>query len=284
MWTTDIHRPNGIIFVMNFQSIKTVLLDGDGVLWHGRQPVPGIRRFFDVLAERGLRWGLITNNATRSAATVVEKLKGFGVAAHPDSVFTSALATADYLKGRLPDGATIFVVGEDPLKQTLAHAGYVVDTGLDVNSDAVAVVAGLDRQISYDKLKKAMRLIRGGSLFVATNPDTTYPDSDGLSPGAWAIIAAIISATDVQPVIMGKPDAPLFNAALARLGAQVESTVMVGDRLETDILGGKRLGLATILVLSGISRREDIERLDIHPDLVVNDLKALTACFETPAL
>jgi 4-nitrophenyl phosphatase len=266
---------------MNLNSVKTLLLDGDGVLWHGDRPAPGLNRFFDQLNARQIRWGLLTNNATRGADDLVEKFRGFGVEADPGVIFTSALATASYLGHKISPGATVYIIGEDGLQEALTSSGYVVDTSLDETVSPGAVIVSLDRSFSYEKLKKAMRLIREGAVFIATNPDTTFPGPHGLSPGAGSLVAAVAAASGVKPVVMGKPGSPLFDVAMDRLGASADTTAMIGDRLDTDILGARQLGLSTVLVLSGVSRREEIDRLGIYPDMVYEDIAALADALES---
>jgi len=269
---------------MELTHARTFLLDGDGVLWHGDRAAPGFNRFFDLLSARGIRWGLLTNNATRGAEALAAKFKGFGVEVDEGSIFTSATATAMYLRRNFLAGSPIFVVGEVGLKDTLAAAGYSIDDGLDETVEVPAVVVGLDRNLSYDKIKKAMRLILKGAAFIATNPDTSFPGPDGLAPGAGSVIAAVTTAAGVEPRFMGKPGAPLFEVAMETFHAIPDTTVMVGDRLDTDIQGAHQLSLGSALVLSGVSRREDIDRLGIIPDLVVDDLAALADALERLAV
>jgi 4-nitrophenyl phosphatase len=267
---------------MILDKLQTLLLDGDGVLWHGDEPVPGLQRFFTVLNKRAIRWGLLTNNATRNIAFLADRFKKFGVNVDSGCIFTSALATADYLVERLDSKKTVYVVGESGLQEALQDAGFTVDMNSDdtPHASADAVVVGLDRQFSYGKLGKAMRLIRDGAMFVATNTDNTFPSSSGLVPGAGPIVQAVATASDRQPIIIGKPSAPLFEVALKRLRANLETTAMLGDRLETDIVGARQLHLGTILVLSGVSSREDIAKTQIEPDLVFNNIDELAQEFE----
>jgi 4-nitrophenyl phosphatase len=260
---------------MNLNSVKTLLLDGDGVLWHGDRPAPGLDRFFDQLNARQIRWGLLTNNATRGADHLVEKFRAFGVDADPGVIFTSALATANYLSHSISPGATVYVIGEVGLQEALTSSGYVVDTSPDETAGPVAVVVSLDRTFTYEKLKKAMRLIRDGAAFIATNPDTTFPGPHGLSPGAGSLVAAVATASGVKPVIMGKPGAPLFEVAMDRLGASADTTAMIGDRLDTDILGAQRAGLRTALVLTGITSPEESSAPGIQADGVFETLADL---------
>ena len=266
---------------MNLKAVRTLLIDGDGVLWRANDPLPGLVDFFAVLAERGMAWGLLTNNASLSIASYVEKLAGFGVQAQPDQVFTSAVVAADYLQQVCPPGSPIYVIGEAGLKEAILAAGFIVHSGEEQPDKAAAVVAGIDRALTYNKLKVATRLIRGqGVLFIGTNPDTTFPTPDGLVPGAGSILAALAAATGQEPLIVGKPAPTMFQVAMQHLGAARETTAVLGDRIETDIEGAQALGLGTILVLSGVTTREEAERSSIRPDLILEDITALTAELE----
>ncbi len=258
-----------------------MLIDGDGVLYHGNQPVPELRRFFTTLQGRRIQWGLLTNNATRPPEHYVEKMATFGVELEPSAVFTSATVTADYLKQRFPAGGGVYVVGEVGVKSAIAAAGFQVHDGDEVPEGAVAVVAGLDREMTWRRLRVATLLVRyHGAAFVATNPDRTLPTPDGLVPGAGTTVAALMASTDQQPTIIGKPAPAMFEMALRRMGSTPSTTVMLGDRLDTDIAGAAALGLTTILVLSGVSTRSDVEASSLKPDLVFNSLADLAAELE----
>jgi 4-nitrophenyl phosphatase len=264
-------------------NIKTFLIDGDGVLWRADQPIPGLNRFFGVLAQRGIPWALLTNNNTRTAGDYVQKLRGFGVQADESVVFTSSTATAAYLKERYGQGALVHVVGMRGLIETLEGAGFEVTHGETPPArDVVAVVAGMDRAISYDKIQVAMRLILNGAQFVATNTDGSFPTPDGLSPGTGVVIAAIQAATGVEPTVIGKPEALIYQTAMRRFDATPETVAMIGDRLETDILGANRLGIETIAVLTGVTSREQLRASAIKPDHVFDSIAELTdALLET---
>jgi 4-nitrophenyl phosphatase len=266
---------------MNLQTIRTLLIDGDGVLWRANDPMPGLVHFFDVLAARGITWGLLTNNASLSVANYVEKLDGFGVMASPTQIFTSAVVAADTLREMCPPGAPVYVIGESGLKEAILAAGFMVYGGEEQPDEAAAVVAGIDRSLTYDKLKVATRLIRGqGVPFIGTNPDKTFPTPHGLVPGAGSILAALAAASDREPLIVGKPAATMFRVAMQRLGGTPETTAMLGDRIETDIEGAQQMGLRTILVLSGVTTREETERSPVRPDSILDDVAALAAELE----
>jgi 4-nitrophenyl phosphatase len=251
--------------------IKAVVSDMDGVLWRGNQPVRGLGDFFAFLRERKIRFILATNNATRTAAQYAIKLAEMGVQVAEAEVLPSCDVVSDYLAAAAPKGAHVFVVGEAALADSLTARGFVVS-----EDQAEYVVAGLDRYATYAKLARAARFIRNGARFIGTNPDRTFPGENEIAPGAGSLLAFIEAATDVKPFIVAKPEPEMFRQALARLGSQPEETVMIGDRLETDILGGQQAGLKTILVLSGIHQEEDIAKFGIHPDWIFSDIGELT--------
>jgi len=292
--------------------VKGVVVDMDGVLWVGERPLPGLEAFFALLRERRLPYVLATNNASRSPGFYVRKLSRMGVRIDERSVLTSALAAADWLTGELPRGAPVYVVGQEGLRHALSAAGFaVVETAVEPAGEQVgvrggptadpgprqqtdddpvraalpratdriaavsAVVVGIDFDVTYRVIRDAVLLIRRGALFVGTNGDLTYPSELGLVPGAGSILAAIEAASGVEPVIVGKPERHLYDAALARLGLPAARTAMIGDRLDTDILGGRRAGLKTVLVCTGIDSSETVERTGIVPDLVVDGLEEL---------
>jgi 4-nitrophenyl phosphatase len=251
--------------------IKAVVSDMDGVLWRGNQPVRGLGEFFAFLRERKIRFILATNNATRTAAQYAVKLAEMGVQVAEAEVLPSCDVVSDYLAAVAPKGAHVFVVGEAALADSLTARGFVVS-----EDQAEYVVAGLDRYATYAKLARAAKFIRNGARFIGTNPDKTFPGEHEIAPGAGSLLAFIEAATDVKPFIVAKPEPEMFRQALARLGSQPEETVMIGDRLETDILGGQQAGLKTILVLSGIHQEHDIDKFGVHPDWIFGDIGDLT--------
>jgi 4-nitrophenyl phosphatase len=251
--------------------IQAVVCDMDGVLWRGDRAMPGLIEFFSFMREHKLQFVLATNNATRTAAQYAEKLTGFGVRVSETEILPSCDVVSDYLKTIAPPGTRVFVVGEAALAQSIEGRGFVVN-----DTEAEIVVAGLDRQATFAKLAQATRLIRRGARFIGTNPDKTWPGENEIAPGAGAILAFLEAATEVKPFIVSKPEPIMFQQAMARLGSQPETTVMIGDRLETDILGGQRAGFKTIFVLSGVSTEADVERMDIRPDWTFRDIGELT--------
>jgi len=250
--------------------IKGLILDMDGVLWRSTTPIGNLAWIFKTIEELDLRVVMATNNPTRSPIQYVEKLQGFGVNIEPWQVLNSGLATAQYLKKRFPAGSDIFVVGEDALIETLENEGF------NHNGDhPAAVVAAMDRGINYEKLTRATLLIRGGVPFIGTNPDRSFPIPEGQAPGAGAILAALEASTGIAPIIIGKPQPDMYKAALARLGTSPEETLVVGDRLETDILGAQNTGCPSALVLSGVTTLESAQQWKPAPDIIAGDLTSV---------
>lgn len=261
---------------MNLPPFKTLLLDGDGVLWKSDDPIPGINLFFDFLSERKIKWALLTNNNTRTAQDYINKLAGFGIPSDHKSVFTSSTVTADYLLNRFGNGAALHVVGMNGLIDTLKEAGFEISQGEGIpHKDVVAVVAGMDRQINHQKIKIAMRLIINGAAFIATNTDGSFPTPEGINPGTGMVIGALQFASGVEPYVAGKPHPAIFETALKALGSSPEETLMVGDRLETDILGANLLGIKTAAVLTGVTSRGEIKKNQIQPDYIFEDIADL---------
>jgi 4-nitrophenyl phosphatase len=253
---------------MTGTDIRAVVCDMDGVLWCGDEPLPGLTAFFEHLHRRGLPYVLATNNSSRSPTDYVQKLASMGVTGvPPESIMTSGTATAAYLQARHPAGTRVHVLGGDGLRQALAQAGFAL-----ADDDVALVVVGLDRALSYEKLWRASSLIRDGALFVGTNADTTFPMPQGPAPGAGSIIAALAAATGQQPLIVGKPHPPMFQAALDWLGQEAAHTLMIGDRLDTDIVGAARVGLQTALVLTGIAGADDLAASPVQPDMIFSGL------------
>jgi 4-nitrophenyl phosphatase len=216
---------------------------------------------------------LFTNNSTLTPDQYVEKLATMGIHVKREQIFTSAQATALYLPQILEPGAPVYMIGEDGLRAALVEAGYEL-----VEDRAVeAVVVGMDTHVTYAQLRLATLAIRGGALFVGTNPDVTFPAEDGIVPGNGAILAALETATEQAPLIIGKPEKPIFDIALKRLDACPDTTVMIGDRPETDILGAKQASLKTIFVLSGVADEQDLQTWNLIPDWTYEDVSALHA-------
>lgn len=256
--------------IRHLNNIKALILDMDGVLWREREPIGDLPAIFGQLQKTDLQIILATNNGTRTADQYLEKLAEYGVTLHREQIITSAIGAAYLLQKRFPDRGNVYVIGEIGLETALKEAGFSIS-----ERNAVAVVAGMDRGISFDKLKTGCLLIRAGAAFYGTNPDRTFPTPAGLIPGAGAILAALEVSTDISPIIVGKPSSTLFEFSMQRLGVTPDETLVVGDRLDTDILGGVRAGCNTALVLSGISTREEASRFEVKPDLILPALENL---------
>jgi 4-nitrophenyl phosphatase len=255
-----------------FERIRSMLIDLDGVLYRGSTALPDAAEFVSWLRDRNLTFRLVTNNATLTPEQYVEKLTDIGIKVESEEVFTSALATALYLRREGADGQTAYTIGETGLLSALAAAG------VRASADRPDwVVAGLDRTLTYDKLATAALAINAGARFVGTNPDTSLPTERGLLPGAGAIQAAITAATGVRPTVVGKPQPLMLELALESMGASRDETAMLGDRLNTDIQGAAAVGMRSILVLTGVSTRAELTVSSVQPDLVVDSLTELMA-------
>ncbi|MGJ3240681.1 MAG: HAD-IIA family hydrolase [Anaerolineae bacterium] len=256
------------------KTIKAIVSDMDGVLWRGDQVLPGMVDLFQFLRARHIPFVLATNNSGRHTSNYIEKLAGMGVPnITAQQLVSSATATADYLKNRYPNGARLFVIGNPGLFQTLEEADFTI------TAEAVdAVVVGLDFEFTYQKAREATLLIRNhGATFIGTNPDTSFPAPEGLVPGAGSVIHMIQQASGVEPTIIGKPARAMFEVALQRLGTSPQETLMIGDRLNTDIEGAYHAGLQTAFVLTGVNQRADIGA--IQPDYIFDSLPDLLSAW-----
>jgi 4-nitrophenyl phosphatase len=257
----------------NLDDIQALIIDMDGVLWLDETALPGLIPFFDFLNQRANPYILATNNASKTPGQYVEKLARFGVTIEPEHVLTSPLATAAYLKQTFKPGTPVYVVGQEGILEAMSQAGFTLVN--DLSQAAEVVVAGVDFTLTYDKLKYATLHIQRGARFVGTNGDVTFPAAEGPWPGAGAILAAIQAATGINPITIGKPERLMFDIAVEKMGSDPTRTAMLGDRLETDILGAQRAGLKTILVTTGIDNETTIQMKHIYPDAVFSGLEAL---------
>ena len=247
-----------------------ILLDLDGVLYRWPEPIPGAAEAVAALRKAGKRIAFVTNNSSRTPVQVVERLASAGVEAKPEEVVTSALATATILTERGIGSA--FVIGEEGLLEALTQAGIAVVNAS--SHDVDVVVVGFDRGADYTKWKDASVLVERGAGLVASNADPSFPAPGGESwPGAGALLAAIETTTGTRGEVFGKPEAPLFERALASAGGG--RPLVVGDRLDTDIAGASRLGWDSALVLTGDARREDVESSPWKPTFVIADVADL---------
>jgi len=260
--------------------LRGVILDMDGVLIRGRAALPGVQEFFRLLRAREISLVIASNNSTPTIEQVLERVNAAGADARPREILTSSQATADYIKEHLPVVHSVYAIGEEGLSAALEADGLELAGN---HRQAEAVVVGMCRSLTWEMLVEATLAIRAGAHFIGTNPDRTFPSEIGIIPGAGSILAALQAATDREPLIIGKPGPYLFRAALARLGTPAELTAVVGDRLETDILGGHNVGLRTILVLTGVTSASQLSGTRLRPDWTFDDLPALCRALERGA-
>ncbi len=253
------------------------LIDMDGVLYRGAELIAGADEFVRQLRDRDIPFRFLTNNSQRTRRDVVTKLARMGIPVEEEHVFTCAMATARFLAARKP-GGTAYVIGEGGLLTALHQNGYSV-----VDHDPDFVVVGEGRTFNLEMVETAMRMILGGAKLIATNPDPSCPTSTGVRPGCGAMVAMLETATGVKAFSVGKPSPVMMRAARKELGLATDQTVMIGDTMETDILGGVQLGLRTVLVLSGGTRRSNLSRFAYHPDVVLDSIADLVGLLETSA-
>ena len=245
------------------------LIDMDGVIYKGSELIPGAQEFIQRLRELNVPFMFLTNNSQRTRRDVAMRLQRMGIDVEERHVYTCAMATARFLAQQKPNG-TAFVIGEGGLLQALHANGYAI-----VDHDPDYVVVGEGRTITFESMEKAVRMVFDGAKLVSTNPDPNCPTSEGIRPGCGAIAAMIEKATGVDAFTVGKPSPIMMRAARKELGLGAEETVMVGDTMETDILGGIQMGYRTILVLSGGTCRADLGRFAYQPDMVVDSIADL---------
>ncbi|WP_297465103.1 HAD-IIA family hydrolase [Thermococcus sp.] len=257
-----------------------LIFDMDGVIYRGNEPIEGAGELVEFLKERGIPFIFLTNNSTRDPAMYREKLLSMGINVPEERIITSGLATRLYMEKHFEPGK-VFVIGGEGLWREMKRLGWSVlaleETGTGGWKEVKYVVVGLDPALTYEKLKYGTLAIRNGARFIGTNPDTTYPAEEGLYPGAGAIIAALKASTDVEPLIIGKPNEPAYEVAVERLKriGPFDEIWMVGDRLDTDIAFAKRFGMKAIMVLTGVSNLDDIGESPVKPDLVLPSVREL---------
>ncbi len=254
--------------------IKSLIIDMDGVIWRGDVPIGDLAAIFDRIRGRGLKFVFATNNSSRTSAQYVARLKGFGVEVEPWQIVTSSQGAAHAMAQKFPRGTKVFMIGEDGVRVALEEKGFEILSVEDA-PQAQVVLMGVDRGINFDKAVEATLLVRRGVPFYATNTDRTFPTPRGEIPGSGAWVSVITTATDVQPIVAGKPFPFLMDLSLERLGTQKEETLVVGDRLETDIAAGQIVGCPTALVLSGVSTKEQADAWKPKIDIISEDLATL---------
>jgi NagD protein len=247
------------------------LMDMDGVLVHEEQAIPGADAFLERLRERGTPFMVLTNNSIYTRRDLAARLLASGLSVPEESIWTSALATSRFLEDQRP-GGTAFVIGEAGLTTALHEAGYTL-----TERDPDYVVLGETRTYSFERITRAIRLVAAGARFIATNPDVTGPSPDGPLPATGSVAALISRATGVDPYFVGKPNPLMMRSALNALDAHSESTAMVGDRMDADVVSGLEAGLETILVLTGVTTRAAAERFPYRASRTVDSVADLIA-------
>jgi NagD protein len=248
------------------REIRSWLMDMDGVLVHEEHAIPGADRFLDALKDRGIPFLVLTNNSIYTRRDLSARLRASGLEVPETSIWTSANATAQYLQEQRPGGSA-FTIGEAGLTTALHGAGYTL-----TERDPDYVVLGETRTYSFERITQAIRLIAAGARFIATNPDPTGPTPDGPLPATGSVAALISRATGVEPYYVGKPNPLMMRSALNAIDAHSETTAMIGDRMDTDVVSGLEAGLETVLVLTGVSTRESAERFPFRPSRIVDSV------------
>ena len=245
-------------------SKSAFICDMDGVIYHGNTLLPDVKEFVKWLVDHDKQFLFLTNSSERSRKELSLKLKRMGLSVPEDHFYTSALATASFLKSQCPGGSA-YVIGEPGLVNALYDAGFSMN---DYNPDYV--VFGETRSINYEKIEHAVNLVRNGACLIGTNPDLTGPTDNGIMPACRALISPIVLATECEAYFVGKPNPLMMRHALKRIDADVKDAVMIGDRMDTDIVAGIETGLDTVLVLSGVSDLSTLKKFSYRPKYVMN--------------
>ena len=246
---------------------KGFICDMDGVLYHGNKLLPGTTQFVNWLQAEQKRFLFLTNSSERSPRELRQKLKRLGLDVGEEHFYTSALATAEFLASQHPNGSA-FVIGEAGLTNALYDAGFAMN---DVNPDYVVV--GESRDYTYDRICHAVRLVLKGAKLIGTNPDLTGPVEGGLVPATGSLLAPIELATGHKAYYVGKPNPLIMRHALKKIGCQCEDSVIIGDRMDTDIIAGIESEIETVLVLTGVTSAGDLSRFPYRPHHVLKDLR-----------
>ncbi|MBL8090257.1 MAG: HAD-IIA family hydrolase [Anaerolineales bacterium] len=255
-------------------NIKALILDMDGVIWKADAPIGDLPAIFKRIRERGLKFVFATNNGTKTPEEYQKKLAELGVEIESSQVVTSALGIAFMLSQKYPRGTKIFMIGEEGIKNALKEKGFEI-VSIANAEEAEVVVMGIDREINFQKIAEATLLVRAGRPFYTTNTDRTFPTPRGEIPGSGAWVSVIQTATGIEPIVAGKPFPYLMELSLERLGTKKEETLVVGDRLETDIAAGQAVGCPVAFVMSGVSKIEEAEKWNPKIDLIAGDLAEL---------
>ncbi|MED1468764.1 TIGR01457 family HAD-type hydrolase [Bacillus salipaludis] len=242
------------------------LIDLDGTMYKGTERIEAAADFVKKLANKGIPYLFVTNNSSRTPAQVAEKLRGFDIPAEEHQVFTTSMATANYIFSQKPD-ASVYVIGEEGIQTAIKEKGF-----LTASESADFVVVGIDRAITYEKLAVACLAVRNGAVFISTNGDIALPTERGLLPGNGSLTSVISVSTQTKPIFIGKPESIIMEQALKVLGTAQGETLMVGDNYDTDIIAGMSAGMDTLLVHTGVTTKELLAGYDRKPTYVVDTL------------
>ncbi|MGE7684597.1 TIGR01457 family HAD-type hydrolase [Peribacillus simplex] len=248
------------------KSYKGYLIDLDGTMYRGTKQIAEAAGFINDLRKRDIPYLFVTNNSSRTPAQVADKLRSIGISTEDDQVFTTSMATANYIAEQKKD-ASVYVVGEEGIIEALKEKGMTL-----VEEHPDFLVMGIDRGVNYEKLSKACLAVRNGAVFISTNGDIAIPTEQGLLPGNGALTSVVSVSTQVQPIFIGKPESVIVEQALRVLGVPKEETIMVGDNYDTDILAGINAGIDTLLVHTGVTTKERLKQYKEQPTYVVNTL------------
>ncbi len=255
---------------INGSLMKGAILDMDGVLWRAKTPLCDLPSLFDNLKNNNIKVTLATNNGTQTIRGYVDKLASYGVKVEEWQVVTSPMATAYLAKKFMPEGGPVYIFGSPALVSTLGDHGF-----FHSEENPQAVVAGLSLDFNYERVKNASLMIQKGLPFYFTNPDPTYPTNEGNVPGAGTVLAALEAASGVKAQLAGKPEPFLFDVAMERMDLKADEVFVVGDRLNTDIIGGYKAGCRTVFVLSGVNNQDDLNGWEPKPDMVIENIMNL---------
>ncbi len=248
------------------KSYKGYLIDLDGTMYRGTEQIAEAAGFINDLRKRDIPYLFVTNNSSRTPAQVADKLRSIGISTEDDQVFTTSMATANYIAEQ-KKGASVYVVGEEGIIEALKEKGMKL---VDEHPDYL--VMGIDRGVNYEKLSKACLAVRNGAVFISTNGDIAIPTEQGLLPGNGSLTSVVSVSTQVQPIFIGKPESVIVEQALRVLGVPKEETIMVGDNYDTDILAGINAGIDTLLVHTGVTTKERLKQYKEQPTHVVDTL------------